>query len=150
LHPTKPKLLKNYLNILIQPWEAAQKAAYLIRLRVFVKEQSVPKHLELDEFDPIASHALAFINSECVGTGRLIQDGVQGQIGRMAVLPAFRGQGIGSAILTRLIDSGQANGIEQFHLHAQVSARSFYQCHGFTARGPVYEEAGILHQNMTL
>ena len=133
-----------------QSWEQAQKSAYPIRALVFIQEQGVPEHLELDQFDPIACHALAFDNKQCVGTGRLIKNGNLGKIGRMAVMPEFRGQGIGSAILTQLINTGRANGIEQFHLHAQVSARSFYQHHGFIAEGPLYEEAGILHQNMTL
>ena len=127
-------------------------AAYYVSDSAMAKEHP-QKYItleELDEFDPIACHALAFDNKQCVGTGRLIKNGNQGQIGRMAVMPEFRGQGIGSAILTQLINTGRANGIEQFHLHAQVSARSFYQHHGFIAEGPLYEEAGILHQNMTL
>jgi predicted GNAT family N-acyltransferase len=35
-------------------------------------------------------------------------------------------------------------------LHAQVDAIEFYRRHGFQARGPRFQEAGIEHQEMVL
>ena len=46
-------------SIQILSWEQAQAWAYPVRLEVFVKEQGVPKELELDEDDPLAWHAVA-------------------------------------------------------------------------------------------
>ena len=58
--------------ILIQSWQQASKDAYAIRKQVFIEEQGVPQDLELDEFDPICWHALAFEDAQCIGTGRLV------------------------------------------------------------------------------
>ena len=135
--------------ILIQPWQEASKAAFAIRHKVFIEEQGVPEDLELDEFDPLAMHALAFQGSECVGTGRLLHIGGQnGQIGRMAVLPSFRNNGFGCAILKKLMDHAQVEGIVSLILHSQVTAIPFYEKQGFQIQGDIYDEAGIPHRNM--
>ena len=141
----------NNLEILIKPWQKASQEAYLIREQVFVQEQGVPEDMELDEFDPTATHALAYEGPLCVGTARLVHlDHHQAQIGRMAVLSAFRKRGIGKAILNHLIALAQAEGVLTLTLHSQVSAIPFYAKHGFIAQGPIYDEAGIPHRNMML
>ena len=86
-----------------------------------------------------------------MGTGRLVDlDNHHAQIGRMAVLSAFRKRGIGKAILSCLIALAKAEGVLTLKLHSQVSAIPFYAKHGFIAEGPVYDEAGIPHRNMML
>ena len=137
--------------ILIQSWADAMQAAWPIRKRVFIEEQGVPEDLELDEFDLTAQHALAYLNSQCIGTARLASlAGNIGRIGRMAVLPAYRSEGIGSQLLNALIANGKAQGITQFELHAQLSAIPFYERFGFIAQGDIYDEAGIAHRDMML
>ena len=137
--------------ILIQTWQQASKEAYAIRKQVFIEEQGVPPELELDDFDPLCWHALAFQGSQCIGTGRLVDMGMnQGQIGRMAVLADFRHKGVGKAILLRLLELAQSQNILRISLHAQVSAIPFYEKLGFVAQGSIYEEAGIAHRNMIL
>ena len=141
----------NPLEILIKPWQEASKEAYLIRQKVFIQEQEVPEDMELDEHDPSAKHALAYQDDLCVGTGRLVRlDSHYAQIGRMAVLSAFRNQGIGKAILSCLIALAKAEGVSILMLHSQVSAIPFYAKLGFIAQGPIYDEAGIPHRNMML
>ncbi len=142
--------LKN-LDILLLPWELASDEAFRIRKMVFIEEQNVPEELELDEFDALALHALVKCNDQCVGTARLVDlDNQEAQIGRMAVLKEFRNQGIGRAILEKLIHIAQERGITKMILHSQVSAIPFYEGLGFKAEGPVYDEAGIAHRNMML
>ena len=137
--------------ILIKPWHQAMMVALPIRLGVFVEEQGVPENLELDEFDELADHALAFNGAVCIGTARLTRSANGGaQIGRMAVLPEYRRQGLGTQLLQALIEQGQSQGVTRFELHAQVSAIGFYEKQGFIIQGEQYEEAGILHRNMTL
>jgi len=137
--------------ILIKPWSQASSKALAIRTTVFVQEQGVPEELEVDEFDDTADHALAYIGLESVGTARLIHlSGGRGQIGRMAVLEAHRGKGIGTKLLRTLIHQGRGSGIREFELHAQVTALPFYEKIGFQAYGDIYDEAGIQHRNMIL
>ena len=141
----------NPLEILIKPWQEAAQEAYLIRKQVFIEEQGVPEDMELDEHDPLAKHALAYQDGLCVGTGRLVRlDNHHAQIGRMAVLSAYRNQDIGSAILSSLITLAQAEGVSTLVLHSQISATPFYTKFGFVAEGPIYDEAGIPHRNMIL
>jgi predicted GNAT family N-acyltransferase len=119
-----------------------------VREPVFVMEQQVPLDLEWDALDPDCRHVLALdAKDHPIGTGRLTP---QHTIGRMAVLPDWRGRGVGDALLIRLIALARAAGWPSVSLHAQVDAIGFYRKHGFVTEGEVYTEAGILHQNMTL
>jgi predicted GNAT family N-acyltransferase len=133
------------ISVNILPWEQAQSQAYPIRLAVFIKEQGVPEELELDEEDPLAWHAIAKLDGQAIGTARLQKDG---KIGRMAVIQAYRRQGVASAMMNVLLKFGRQHGINQFYLHAQIEALPFYERFGFVANGPVFNEAGIAHQIM--
>jgi len=127
-------------------WEAARSRASEIRFEVFVAEQGVPREIELDEHDPLCVHALALDETGfAVGTGRLLPDG---HIGRMAVRRAWRGHGVGGAILERLIDAARDRGEVEVALSAQVHALDFYRAYGFAEEGKPYVEAGIAHQAM--
>ena len=139
------------MEILVKPWKEAKTDAFLVRQKVFIQEQGVPAELELDEYDPLAAHALAYLDGRCIGTGRLIDLGDdQAQIGRMAVLAQFRGSGTGKQILEKLIQLASSQGAKLIVLHSQVTAIPFYEKQGFHAKGPVYDEAGITHRNMIL
>jgi predicted GNAT family N-acyltransferase len=126
-------------------WGRAREKAAAIRFAVFVEEQGVPAEIEMDELDAQSLHALAFHGEDAVGTGRLLPDG---HIGRMAVLKAWRGRGLGSLILEKLVAAAGGRGDSQVLLSAQVHALEFYRAHGFEPEGPVYQEAGIAHQAM--
>jgi predicted GNAT family N-acyltransferase len=139
------------LKILIKPWKEAQTDAFLVRQEVFIQEQGVPAELELDEYDPLAAHALAYIDGRCIGTGRLVDLGSgQAQIGRMAILANFRGAGVGKQVLEKLVQLASSKQAELIVLHSQVAAIPFYEKLGFEAKGPIYDEAGIPHRNMIL
>ena len=139
------------MEILLKSWKEAEVDAFLVRQEVFILEQGVPAELELDEFDPTAVHALAYQNTQCIGTGRLVDLGNgKAQIGRMAVLIEFRDKGIGKQILERLVNLAVSQGIREIILHSQVDAIPFYEKLGFTAEGASYDEAGIPHRNMIL
>ena len=126
-------------------WDQARADAAPIRFAVFVEEQKVPAEIELDEHDAACLHAIARSEGRPVGTGRLLPDG---HIGRMAVLKAWRGQGVGAAMLTVLIDAARARGDRAVALSAQTHALGVYRRFGFTNEGPEYIEAGIPHQAM--
>ena len=137
--------------VLIKPWQEAQIDAYFVRKSVFIQEQGVPEAIELDEFDAQAQHALAYRESQCVGTGRLVTlNSKEGRIGRMAVLKNNRGQGIGRQLLQTLILLGKDQDLTTLVLHAQLDAISFYEQFGFVAIGKIYDEAGIAHRDMIL
>ena len=137
--------MEHELRIELLPWDKARPHAAPIRFTVFVEEQGVPREIELDEHDAASVHAVAFEGAQAVGTARLLPDG---HVGRMAVLKARRGRGIGARLLTSLIDRAKQRGDVEVALSAQVHAVPFYLAHGFVPVGEEYLEAGIGHQAM--
>ncbi|WP_251375064.1 GNAT family N-acetyltransferase [Polynucleobacter sp. MWH-UH35A] len=139
------------MELLIKPWREAKVDAFGVRQAVFIQEQRVPAELELDQFDPSATHVLAYQDAQCIGTGRLVDLGEgQCQIGRMAVLTPSRGMGIGKQILEKLVGLAIHQGAKTIILHSQLTAIPFYEKLGFQAQGDTYDEAGIPHRNMIL
>ena len=125
-------------------------ACMAIRRQVFVQEQNVPEQQELDEHDATALHLLATLDGRPVGTARLLIDGTEGKIGRVAILPDCRGTGAGAALMRAALDELRARGVTTARLGAQTHALRFYEKLGFTAYGPVYDDAGIPHRDMSL
>ena len=124
-------------------WNTLGAAAGPLREAVFVREQGVPKEMEYDEFDAASLHVLARgPDGEAIGTGRLLPDG---HVGRMAVLPAWRGQGVGAALLCRLMEVAGRRGLPRLVLHAQTAAADFYARFAFVREGAPFMEAGIPH-----
>jgi predicted GNAT family N-acyltransferase len=131
--------------IQVGSWDELQSLALPVRETVFVIEQGVPAELERDEQDPHSVHALACVDGQPVGTGRLTPDG---HIGRMAVLPAWRGRGIGTSLLQALIAQARSAGLPALELNAQLHAIPFYRRLGFIAEGEVFDDAGLPHRRM--
>jgi predicted GNAT family N-acyltransferase len=117
-----------------------------VRRDVFVREQGVPEALEWDGRDAVCRHVVANDDKgAAIGCGRLLPDG---GIGRLAVERAWRGRGVGSAILSRLVDIASNTGFERVVLNARTDAAAFYARRGFAAAGPEFTEAGIRHLRM--
>jgi predicted GNAT family N-acyltransferase len=120
-----------------------------LRTRVFVEEQGVPPEIEQDAADDDAVHVLSRDDAGAVvATGRLLVRGRTAGIGRMAADASVRGHGHGAAVLEELHRQAVLRGVTAIELHAQVSARGFYERAGYTAVGEEYEEAGIPHVTM--
>ena len=82
-------------------YTAAQDDLRRVRDVVFVEEQGVPRDLERDALDPLCHHVIARnAEGQPIGTARLTPDH---RIGRMAVLSAWRGRGVGEALLLALL-----------------------------------------------
>jgi predicted GNAT family N-acyltransferase len=120
-----------------------------LRTRVFVDEQGVPPEIERDDADATAVHVLSRDEAgRVVATGRLLPRGSTASIGRMATDPSARGRGHGAAVLAELHRQAVLRGVAEVELHAQVSARGFYERAGYAVVGDEYEEAGIRHVTM--
>jgi predicted GNAT family N-acyltransferase len=136
------------LTIRVADWEGDQAGLRAVRTRVFVAEQSVSEEEEWDGLDPECRHVVAEAAAEgIVGTGRLHPSG---KVGRMAVLPHWRGRGVGAMLLLRLVEEARAQGLDSLYLHAQVAVLGFYGRYGFVAEGDEFDEAGIPHRLMRL
>jgi len=133
-------------SVVLCDWDTARAESRRIRELVFVREQGVPLELEWDAHDPHCDHALVrAADGSALGTGRLLPDG---HIGRMAVLKAWRGQGVGALLLQTLMEQARKRGHAQVRLNAQITAAGFYRRLGFDVCGPEFIEAGIPHVAM--
>jgi predicted GNAT family N-acyltransferase len=132
--------------IALGDWAQHKAAAQEVRYDVFIVEQEVPVEMEWDEMDACSLHAIALDETgAAVGTGRLLPDG---HIGRMAVRKQARGAGIGSALLSALMEAAAQRGDRSLLLHAQRHAEAFYRRFGFVREGEEFMEAGIPHVAM--
>jgi len=133
--------------ISVVTWQQHEIALRTIREQVFIREQAVPEALEWDGMDENAIHILVRHSSgQAIATARLLNDG---HIGRMAVLPDYRQQGVGSAMLRALLKVCQQHQL-QAYLDAQTHALGFYQKMGFKTQGSEFMDAGIPHYRMIL
>ena len=128
-------------------WHGDEASIRTIRDAVFVRELGIPEDLEWDGLDPACAHLLAYdMQGNPIGTARMQADG---HIGRMAVLPEWRGRGVGGALLLMLIELAAAHELNEVYVDAQTSAANFYHQHGFIAVGDAFEAAGIPHIRMS-
>lgn len=126
------------------------KDALVVRQAVFILEQGIDPELEIDEYDGVCWHALAYLDEEPVGTARLIpQDRLVAKIGRVAVLASGRKHGIGTQLMRLLEDYARRQGLFKIVLDAQLQVVPFYEGLGYQAEGEVFLDAGILHRRMT-
>jgi len=119
-----------------------------IRKAVFCEEQQISESVEIDGLDVSAIHILASFNDTPAATGRLLVMNDEFSIGRVAVLPEFRGKRLGDLVVRLLIRTAYDMGGRQQWIHAQLPVRGFYEKLGFTPVGDIYEEAGIPHITM--
>ena len=121
-----------------------------VRQAVFVEEQGYTPEQEFDATDALSWHVVALDEETPVGTGRLyVQDG-QYCIGRLCVLPEYRGQGIGEAMVGLLIDRAMMIGAPGLHVYAQVQAQPLYEKCGFEAVGEPYAKDGDARQHIDM
>jgi len=133
-------------RVRLADWTADQPTLRHIRRIVFIDEQMVPEALEWDGIDGECRHIIAEnAAGEAIGCARLLPDG---HIGRVAVLAEVRGQGVGDALLARMIALATELGHERVIVNAQTHALAFYEHHGFVAVGDEFDDAGIPHRAM--
>ncbi|AOS97990.1 putative N-acetyltransferase YjcF [Microbulbifer aggregans] len=132
-------------EIAVADWDRDLDAIRMVRETVFIREQKVDPAIEWDDQETSAAHFLVRLEGEPVATGRLTS---KGKIGRMAVLPAFRGRGLGLRLLEAICNYARSRGLHHVFLHAQCHAQDFYAKSGFQPVGGEFEEADIPHIKM--
>ena len=105
-------------------WAALGDAARALRTAVFIEEQGIARADEWDEADATAVHAVVTnLLGMPVATGRLLQQAPgEGRIGRMAVVRALRGSGVGRQLMQALQQAAFERGDRRIVLSAQRSA----------------------------
>jgi len=123
--------------------------AHAVRRRVFIEEQGVAEAVEMDGKDQAATHVVLADDADPVATARVrVPTEATAKIERVAVLPAYRGDGLGRRVMDAAESAALDDGATEAVLHAQVRVRAFYERLGYTANGDTFEEAGIPHVEM--
>ena len=140
--------MSNPFTVHLLSWYNGEPLLRAIREEVFIREQGVPEHLEWDGLDQSSQHVLALsVSGDAIGCGRITPDG---KIGRIAVLPGWRGKRVGSAILESLLDYAHSQDYQLVELSAQMQALPLYRRYDFSEVGEVFMDANIPHIKMQL
>ncbi|WP_315523070.1 GNAT family N-acetyltransferase [Pseudoramibacter alactolyticus] len=121
--------------------------ARTIRQTVFVDEQGF--HDEFDALDKTATHLVAYKNNQAVGCCRFYRDASGAyHIGRIAVVRAHRGEGLGAQMVMAAEKVLKGRGVPTLQLSAQVRVQSFYEKLGYAAKGENYLDEFCEHITM--
>lgn len=127
-----------------------------LRCQIFVVEQDCA-YQDPDGLDTRSEvlHIMAWDQSQLLASGRILGPGVQTAehvwIGRLAVTPGARGQGLARKLMQEAISAARVNWPGYpLRLSGQVYIRDFYASLGFVPVSDEYLEDGIPHQDMEL
>lgn len=121
--------------------------ALMIRHKVFVEEQQRPRELEFAYDEASCLHLVYYHQDLPAGTVRLLPvapDLVK--IQRMAILPEFRGQKLGSQLINAAEELASAYGYPAVVLDAQEHAIPFYEKMNYVPTG----EPAFIRPNATI
>ncbi|MGH7114872.1 MAG: GNAT family N-acetyltransferase [Stellaceae bacterium] len=117
------------------------------RQKIFVVEQGSP-YPDLDGLDHAAWHLLARMDDELAGCLRLALSPVL-RIGRVAVAPPLRGQGLGRRLMVEALAFCRDRYPEQpIALAAQLHLVRFYEGFGFATTSQPFDDYGLTHIHM--
>lgn len=142
------------VHIEIKPFDALTLhelyACFRLRGEVFVVGQQICAVPDVDEHDPRCRHVLMSVGGDLVGTARLlpITGGAVVKVGRVAVAQAYRGRGLGTALMRAVHEWIAQQPGRSGRMSAQAHLERWYVSLGWRREGGVYREAGIEHVMM--
>jgi predicted GNAT family N-acyltransferase len=123
----------------------------VVRTLVFEVEQHVASDLEVDEHEDACRHILGVDDGKPIAAARwrIYKPGVA-KIERVALLKAWRGRNLGTALMEAVISDikNRAPDLKTLRLEAQDHAIPFYEKMGFAVVGDGFLEADIPHHAM--
>lgn len=135
-----------------------------IRKKVFVEELGIAKDTEFDEEDKEAIHAIAYFQRNqkdmeqavnipekiAVATGRIIYDGEECKIDKVAVLKEYRGKSYGDFIVRLLINKAFNCGAKRVTLNTQLESINFFRKIGFQQEDDEINQGGEVLYKMKI
>lgn len=135
--------------MIIRAYDKLPQEAVQIRMAVFVEEQGFNE--EFDTIDDISTHLVLFCDDKAAAVCRFYFDKKKKEylIGRLAVLPQYRGKGYGADLVIEAERMIRSRGGSSISLHSQCQAQRFYEKLGFSAYGKSDFDEDCPHQWMT-
>jgi len=128
--------------------ESEVEAALALRYDVFCVEQGVSLEEERDGRDAEALHLVVVDGGMVVATCRLLAEGSEVKLGRMAVATSHRGRRLAAALLVEADTRARELGARRIVLAAQLTAQAVYERAGYAPHGDVFLDADIEHVMM--
>jgi predicted GNAT family N-acyltransferase len=122
-----------------------------LRRRVFRDEQAIVAEDVTDAEDRHSLQAMLMVPEGVIGAGRLSPPTVtrpEAHIAWVAILPAYRGHGLGTELMRTLIAAADRARMQVVTLSAQTHALAFYRRLGFVPYGRRFLVRGVEHQPM--
>lgn len=105
--------------------------AFAVRAACFIGEQDIPYSEEFDGHDFGATHILACLGEEPVGTVRLRWFKSFAMPERLAVMQRFRGNGIGQLLVERCRQLAESRGANSLYTQALPQDVKYWEKHGW-------------------
>ncbi len=112
---------------------AEQAGAYYVRIQAMARKHQIPLHVEFDEHDtPDTKYIVIVDNYLPVATCRLYAiDEATIMLGRIVVLPEYRGQGIGTLVVKEAEQWVKELGFKTAVLESRENKVPFYETMGY-------------------
>lgn len=125
------------------------------RYEIFACEQKITSENDFDDVDKECFHVFKEVDGKVVAYSRIIPKAYSPyedvSIGRVLVLPSYRGQGLAKSMMKSCVDFIIYNLHEEhITLSAQTYIKNLYESIGFKEISPIYDEVGIPHVKMRL
>ena len=104
-----------------------------MRRNIFGEEQGIPQEMDFDGKDERSIHVLLYVNEkpEPIASGRLTIEESLGILSRIAVVPGYRGTGVGKQLVQELEKVAVAKGITKLSLDPHAYLEKFYTDLGY-------------------
>jgi len=125
-------MLSNQIKIISPKSKKDFKNYYYLRWLILRKGFDNNLKSAKDEFENNSKHVMASYNKKVIGVGRIhVLNNQSSQIRYMAVDNNYRGQGIGTLILSKLICLAILSRKKYIILHSREDTIAFYEKNGF-------------------
>jgi predicted GNAT family N-acyltransferase len=124
--------------------ESERAGAYYVRMAAMMRKYQIPLDAEIDAHDGENCHyILALDDIYPVATCRWfeVREDVA-EIGRVVVLPEYRGKHLGQAVVAEAEKWMREVGVKKVEISSRVNAASFYEKMGYR-----FNESGKAHQD---
>ncbi|PKG80918.1 GNAT family N-acetyltransferase [Colwellia sp. 75C3] len=98
--------------------------------------------------DETAKHYGAYLNDELVSVASIYMDGRVARLRKFATVVVFQGRGIGSKLITHILNELVNNGAESFWCDARATAVGFYKQFGMESQGTEFIKSEVSYFKM--
>jgi len=100
--------------------------------------------------DNTARHYGVWVDGQLVCVASIYLEGNKARLRKFATLASHQGQGVGSALLSHMINELKALGVGYFWCDARTTAVAFYGRFGLVVEGEVFQKSGLSYFKMAV